>query len=92
MKYIIKPRSGFSKDVKKIEKRGCDLNLLRDIIIKLANGEKLPEKNHDHALVGKYKGCRECHIQPDWLLIYEIDNYTLYLYLTRTGSHSDLFI
>ena len=53
MKYIIKPRSGFSKDVKKIEKRGCDLNLLRDIIIKLANGEKLPEKNHDHALVGK---------------------------------------
>lgn len=92
MKYIIKPRSGFSKDVKKAAKRGCDLELLRDVIIKLANGEKLLEKNHDHALVGKYKNCRECHIQPDWLLIYEIDDDTLYLYLTRTGTHSDLFV
>lgn len=65
--------------------------MLTEIIKKLANGEQLPEKNHDHGLSGDYAGCRECHITPDWLLIYEIDNGELILYLTRTGTHSDLF-
>ena len=58
---------------------------------KLANGEPLPEKHQDHNLSGNYSSCRECHIAPDWLLIYEIDNGELILYLTRTGTHSDLF-
>ena len=64
---------------------------LSDIINKLALGEPLPSKNRDHQLSGNYKGCRECHITPDWLLIYELDGEDLFLYLTRTGSHSDLF-
>ena len=65
--------------------------MLTEIIKKLARGEQLPEKNKDHSLSGDYVGCRECHITPDWLLIYEIDNGELILYLTRTGTHSDLF-
>lgn len=91
MKYSVKPTSKFQKDLKRIQKRGYDISLLTDIIEKLANGEQLPEKNHDHNLSGDYAGCRECHITPDWLLIYEIDNGELILYLTRTGTHSDLF-
>ncbi len=65
--------------------------MLTEIIKKLANGETLPEKNRDHNLSGDYSDCRECHITPDWLLIYEINNGELILYLTRMGSHSDLF-
>lgn len=91
MIYAVKPTSRFQKDLKRIQKRGYDISLLTDIIKKLANGEQLPEKNKDHALGGDYIGCRECHITPDWLLIYEIDNGELLLYLTRTGTHSDLF-
>ena len=91
MKYTIKPTTKFQKDLKRIQKRGYDISLLTDIIKKLANGEPLPEKNRDHNLSGNYSACRECHITPDWLLIYEIDNGELILYLTRTGSHSDLF-
>ncbi len=87
----IKYHSSFKKDFKRIVKRGYDIKLMEAIIRKLANGEPLPEKNKDHELVGDYVGCRECHITPDWLLIYEIDNGELILYLTRTGSHSDLF-
>ena len=64
---------------------------LDEVVTKLSNGEKLPEKNKDHSLVGNYVGKRECHITPDWLLIYEIDGDKLFLYLTRTGTHSDLF-
>lgn len=91
MKYIIKPTSRFQKDLKRIQKRGYDMSLITNVIKKLANGESLPEKNKDHALIGSYKGCRECHITPDWLLIYEVDNGELILYLTRTGTHGDLF-
>ena len=91
MIYTVKPTSRFQKDLKRIQKRGYDISLLTDIIKKLANGEQLPEKNKDHSLSGDYLGCRECHITPDWLLIYEIDNGELILYLTRTGTHSDLF-
>ena len=91
MKYTVKPTTKFQKDLKRAQKRGYDISLLTEIIKKLANGETLPEKNRDHSLIGDYAGCRECHITPDWLLIYEIDNGELILYLTRTGSYSDLF-
>ena len=87
MTYTIRPTSRFQKDLKRVQKRGYDISLITDIIKKLANGEQLPEKNRDHNLSGDYSGCRECHITPDWLLIYEIDNGTLILYLTRTGTH-----
>lgn len=87
----IKYHASFRKDYKRVVKRGYNVKLMEDIINKLAKGEKLPEKNHDHSLSGDYAGCRECHITPDWLLIYEIDNGELILYLTRTGTHSDLF-
>ena len=91
MTYRIKPTSLFKKDLKKAQKRGYNMELLAEVIRILANGENLPEKNKDHALSGEYSGCRECHILPDWLLIYEIANEELILYLTRTGTHSDLF-
>jgi len=91
MKYAVKPTTKFQKDVKRIQKRGYDTSLLTEIIKKLAAGEQLPEKNKDHALSGNFVGCRECHITPDWLLIYEIVDKELILYLTRTGTHSDLF-
>ena len=89
--YNIKPTSKFQKDLKRVYRRGYDISLLSEIIKKLAAGENLPQKNKDHALTGNYSGCSECHITPDWLLIYELDGDTLFLYLTRTGTHSDLF-
>ena len=91
MKYRIRPTARFQKDLKRVLKRGYDLSLLTVILKKLADGETLPEKNRDHSLSGDYSGCRECHIAPDWLLIYEIADDELILYLTRTGTHSDLF-
>ena len=89
--YSIRPTTKFQKDLKRIEKRGYNIALITDIIKKLANGEQLPEKNRDHSLSGDYIGCRECHITSDWLLIYEIADDEVILYLTRTGTHSDLF-
>ena len=91
MSYTIKPTTRFQKDLKLMQRRGYDMSLIADVIKLLAEGETLPARYHDHQLTGSYKECRECHITPDWLLIYEIDEDTLYLYLTRTGSHSDLF-
>ena len=91
MKYTIRPTSRFQKDLKRIARRGYNTELLTAVIKKLANGEPLAQKHRDHALTGDYAGCRECHITPDWLLIYEIDGDTLLLYLMRTGTHSDLF-
>ena len=91
MKYVVKPSSRFAKDLKTVKKRGYDISLIEDIIEKLADGEKLPQKDRDHALSGDFAGCRECHITPDWLLVYKITDETMYLYLTRTGTHSDLF-
>lgn len=91
MKYAVRPTARFQKDLKRIQKRGYDISLLTAVIKKIANGEPLTEKNRDHALGGDYSGTRECHIAPDWLLIYEITNQELILYLTRTGTHSDLF-
>ena len=66
--------------------------MLEEVVNKLANNEKLDEKYYDHPLVGEYNGFRECHIKPDWLLIYYIDNDELELLLFRTGTHSDLFL
>ena len=91
MKYEIKSTTRFQKDLKLIQKRGYDISLLTMVIKKLANGESLPEKYKDQSLSGNFKGCRECHITPDWLLIYEVSAGELILYLTRTGTHSDLF-
>ena len=83
--------SGFKHDFKVVKKRGYDLSLLFNVVDMLAKGEILPEKYKDHNLTGNFKGFRECHIQPDWLLLYKIDNDKLILLLTATGSHSDLF-
>ena len=91
MKYTLKPTTKFQKDLKKAQKRGCDIGELNKVIKTLANGEKLEKKYNDHSLSGAFQGKRECHINPDWLLIYEQDDNDLYLYLVRTGSHSDLF-
>ncbi len=90
-KYIVKPSKQFQKDLKKAKRRGYKIDLLTEVIRLLADGNTLPEKYKDHKLSGDFIGCRECHITPDWLLIYEIDNGELLLYLTRTGTHSDLF-
>lgn len=81
----------FKKDLKLAQKRGYNLNLLNEVIDTLARQEQLPRKNRDHALTGDYIGFRECHIQPDWLLVYRIDNDELLLFLSRTGTHADLF-
>ena len=91
MKYHVRPTKKFQKDLKRVQRRGYDLSLLTEILKKLANGESLPEKNRDHLLTGNFSGCRECHITPNWLLVYEIYEEELLLYLTRTGTHSDLF-
>lgn len=87
----IKYQSVFKKDYKRMVKRGYNIKLMEEVITLLAERKPLPEKNRDHALIGGYSGCRECHITPDWLLIYEISENELILYLTRTGTHSDLF-
>lgn len=81
----------FKKDYKRAIKRGYDKHALERVIELLKNEQPLPEKYRDHALHGNYDGFRECHIQPDWLLIYQVDNDKLILSLSRTGSHSDLF-
>ena len=87
----IKYQTTFKKDYKRIVKRGYDVRLLEKVISLLAEQQTLPEKYRDHNLTGNYSNCRECHITPDWLLIYEIKDDELLLCLTRTGSHSDLF-
>ena len=91
MKYRLKPTSRFQKDLKRIQKRGYQIQLIKEVVRKLSDGETLEAKYKDHPLTGDYAGCRECHITPDWLLIYEIYEDELILYLTRTGTHSDLF-
>ena len=90
-KYTVKPTAQFKKDYKLAMKRGLDIALLEDVVATLAIGETLPEKNKDHALSGNWVGHRECHILPDWLLVYRIEDDVLVLTLTRTGTHSDLF-
>jgi mRNA interferase YafQ len=89
--YTIKPTTKFQKDLKRAIRRGYNIDLLTEVIKKLAMDETLDASYNDHPLKGQYKDCRECHITPDWLLIYEIVNDMLILYLTRTGTHADLF-
>ncbi len=83
----------FKKDVKRAIKRGRDIALLQRVIAMLANDEPLPPQYRDHPLTNSrnYLGVRECHIQPDWLLVYQFDDDQLILDLLRTGSHSELF-
>ena len=83
--------SKFKKDYKNAIKRNLNINLLDDMIRILASGQELPNKYNDHTLRGNWNGFRECHILPDWLLIYAIEDNNLVLVLARTGSHSDLF-
>ena len=88
----IRYQTTFKKDYKTAKKRGYDLRLIEEVIRMLAEGRELPKKYKDHILLGsKYKGCHECHITPDWLLVYQIGERGLILYLTRTGTHSDIF-
>ena len=91
MIYKVKWSSRFKKGYKLAKKRGLDISLLENVIYKLQRGIPLEEKNRDHELKGNYKGFRECHIQPDWLLIYLIEDDVLTLTLVDTGTHSDLF-
>lgn len=81
----------FRKDLKQIRKRGYDLSKLDGILQKLLAGKPLQAKHRDHDLTGDYKGFRECHIEPDWLLVYAVDRGKLILTASRTGTHSDLF-
>ena len=81
----------FKKDLKRIERRGYDLTLLKVVVNLLAEKKLLPGKYKNHWLTGDYKGYQECHITPDWLLVYQIKNDELILVLSRTGTHSDLF-
>ena len=90
-KYIVKPTTQFKKDFKLAMKRSMKIELLEEVIAMLAMGETLPDKHKDHALTGNWVGHRECHILPDWLLIYRIEDEVLVLTLARTGTHSDLF-
>lgn len=89
MSKRISRTSQFKKDVKRVQKRGKDMQKLKTILQMLVLGQSLPAKFRDHLLVGQYKGTHECHIEPDWLLIYEqtADE----VILIRTGTHSDLF-
>lgn len=87
----VKYSNYFKRDYKLMKKRGYKIELLHELIELLANDKSLPEKYKDHCLSGNYKQYRECHIQPDWLLIYKIDNSQLILTAFRTGTHSDLF-
>lgn len=90
-KYKIVQTTRFKKDLKLAIKRGYNIDLLGNVVDMIARGEELPVKYRDHNLSGNFSSCRECHITPDWLLIYEISEGELILYLTRTGTHSDLF-
>lgn len=81
----------FKKDLKSAHKWGLNLDLLNRVVDLLASQQPLPAKYRDHELTGDYKGFRECHIQPDWLLVYRIDGNELMLFLARTGTHADLF-
>lgn len=87
----LKTTTKFNKDLKLIKKRGYDIRKMEIIVNKLLKQETLEEKYKDHKLSGSYEGCRECHIEPDWLLIYYIESNILTLTLSRTGTHSDLF-
>jgi len=85
----IRRTSQFKKDVKRMKKRGKDLGKIKGLLEKITSGQELEPRYRDHVLIGQYRGTRECHIEPDWLLIYE--NAASEVVLIRTGTHSDLF-
>lgn len=91
MKYKIVPTGQFGKDLKRCIKRGFQIQKLHDVVEKLANGETLPPRYHTHKLTGNRDGQWECHIEPDWLLVWEQNDTELRLLLINTGTHSDLF-
>ena len=91
MKYEIKPTSQFKRDIKLAKKQNRNIDKLFDVVERLAMDEKLEPKFRDHDLGGNWKGTRECHIEPDWLLIYEKRNNVLVLILNRVGTHAELF-
>lgn len=91
MKYRVKYTNQFKKDIKLAKKQGKNIDKLFAVIDALANGVALEEKFRDHELTGNFKGVRECHIEPDWLLIYKAYNDILVLIVYRTGTHSELF-
>ena len=91
MKYKLKTTSKFKKDYKRCKKRGYNIDLLGSVIDTLLCGNELDEKYYDHPLHGNYEGFNECHILPDWLLIYKKHEDELILIASRTGTHSDLF-
>lgn len=87
----IVPSNQFKKDLKLAKKRGLNLDLLKKVVNTLAMQQPLDPKYRDHNLCGNYRGFRECHVEPDWLLVYRTDETELELFLFRTGTHSDLF-
>lgn len=93
MKYDIILTAAFKRELKNIKKRNKDLTKLTEVVNKLANGQELDAKYRDHALANnlRFKDCRECHIEPDWLLVYKKNKGELTLFLIETGTHSDLF-
>lgn len=90
-KYTIKTTGSFKKDLKLAKRRGLSLNDLYDVVDILENDKPMPEKYHNHLLHGNYQGYWECHINPDWLLLYEKDTEIRIISLFRTGTHSDIF-
>ena len=91
MSYHIKFTAAYKKGYKRAKKRGLNLKLLDDVVDELRQGRKLDAKYRDHALHGNWEGFRECHIQPDWLLVYLVENDILTLTLVETGTHADIF-
>lgn len=90
MKYGVRKTSRYKKSLKKMLKRGKDIKKLTNVVLKLANGEQLPPQYKDHPLSGDLAGLRDCHIENDWVLLYEIKDNLLILSLADTGTHSDL--
>ena len=91
MQCELKYTRAFRRGYKRAKKRGLNLSLLGEIVEMLRCGKKLPKKYADHCLSGDFSQCRECHIQPDWLLVYRIDDDILTLTLMDTGTHAELF-
>ena len=91
MQYELKYTRAFRRGYRRAKKRGLNLSLLGEIVEMLRCGKKLPKKYADHCLSGDFSQCRECHIQPDWLLVYRIDDDILTLTLMDTGTHAELF-
>ena len=91
MTYTVRRTTRFRKELRRMLRRGADISKLEIVVALLAAGEALPPQYRDHALTGDMAGTRDCHITPDWLLLYRIEEDVLVLVLTRTGTHADLF-